>query len=459
MKTKQLSQNDGAKNQYSINAPSNQHFDYKYLKEKILPGLTPINSPDVSPLISLKQIEDPEQVIKMLNIDQKSKNSLSMNQFSQLRNGSRVIHKEQHKVEFDNINDCEAQNDEKEQQKGVVHVSIYHKKQIESKKSEDLASELKGFEQEMHGTSNKSTESKFSAFQKFSTANNNKLEFQDNSLEFYNINEAQKKKVMDLKNLIASKIETKSLHQQIFKKFDNFTFLKFLNARDGSINDSCQMFIDFLQWRINNQVESINEFQFQEYDQVQSVYPHGFHGYDNEGRPIWIENLGKLKLKELMTVTNEERLKKYFIQNFEYLVNEVFPACSQMFQKSIYQYIIILDMKDHNLSLNDLKSFLNMTSNITKNNYPEILYKMYIVNTSSFFSFLWKGVKYILNEKTRLKVEILSNQFLKSVNGKIKIENIPLFLGGTCQHCVQLQKDIDNNQKYLSKKISFLQQN
>ncbi|KAL4444536.1 hypothetical protein ABPG74_016829 [Tetrahymena malaccensis] len=460
MKTNEQCLYNGTKNQYSINAPSNQHYDCKYLKEKVLPGLTPINSPDVSPLISLKQIEDPDHVIKMLKLDQESKNNLSMNYFSQLRNGSRVIHKEQHQAEFDTVNNSEVENDQKDQQTGTAYVAIYHQKQIEAKKSEDLASELQGFEQEVYGTSNKSTESKFSVFQKISTTNNNnKIELKDNSLEFYNINEAQKKKVMDLKNTIASKIETKNIHQQIFKKFDNFTFLKFLNARDGSINDSCQMFVDFLQWRIDNQVENINEFQFQEYDQVQNVYPHGFHGFDNEGRPIWIENLGKLKLKELMAVTNEQRLKKYFIQNFEYLVNEVFPTCSKMFQKPVYQYIIILDMKDHNLSLNDLKSFLNMTSNITKNNYPEILYKMYIVNTSSFFSFLWKGVKYILNEKTRLKVEILSNQFLKSVNGKIKIESIPLFLGGTCQHCVQIQKEIDKNKNCLSQKIFCLKQN
>jgi len=60
----------------------------------------------------------------------------------------------------------------------------------------------------------------------------------------------------------------------------------------------------------------------------------------------------------------------------------------------------IIDLKNYKLKPDQIKDFLNLTSKIIQDNYPEILGKMYLINASSMFKLLWKGIKLILPEAT-----------------------------------------------------------
>mmetsp|Transcript_90096 Transcript_90096/g.124375 ORF Transcript_90096/g.124375 Transcript_90096/m.124375 type:complete len:100 (-) Transcript_90096:580-879(-) len=86
---------------------------------------------------------------------------------------------------------------------------------------------------------------------------------------------------------------------------------------------------NYIKWRKEELVDDVeNNFKFDEYDQVQVFYPHGYHKVDKQGRPIYIERIGQLNVTELFKITTEERMVRHYIQEYERLMCHKFPACT-----------------------------------------------------------------------------------------------------------------------------------
>lgn len=100
-------------------------------------------------------------------------------------------------------------------------------------------------------------------------------------------------------------------------------------------------------WRQDYKTETvIEEFDFSELNALKNVYPHGYHGVDKKGRPIYIEQFAKLDFSKLWAITTEERMVRHYVQEYEKLMKWRFPACSLAAGKKVEQGFTVMDLTD-----------------------------------------------------------------------------------------------------------------
>ncbi|KDE08705.1 hypothetical protein MVLG_01161 [Microbotryum lychnidis-dioicae p1A1 Lamole] len=218
-------------------------------------------------------------------------------------------------------------------------------------------------------------------------------------------------------------------------KNDDPELLRFLRARKFDIPKAKIMWIDTQNWRKSFKVDELYEtFEYKEKAEVDKLYPRFYHKTDKDGRPLYIEQLGKLDLKKLYEVTTPERQMQSLVVEYEKFQRDRLPVCSALAGHLIETSCTIMDLKGVGMSsFWSVKNYVQEASAISQNNYPERMGKFYIVNASWAFSTVWNLVKGWLDEATVAKIHILSSDYKKSLLEQVPAESLPTFLGGTCQ--------------------------
>lgn len=220
------------------------------------------------------------------------------------------------------------------------------------------------------------------------------------------------------------------------ERMDDPMLLRFLRARKFNIAKAKEMLLSAEKWRKDMEVDDVvRNFVFTEKQQIDQYYPQYYHKTDKQGRPIYIERLGKLNVKALYHITTKDRLIKRLISEYEKFLTERVPACSAAVGHPVETVCTILDLQGVTLhSFYLVSDYVQEASKIGQDRYPECMGRFFIVNAPWGFSAVWKFIKPWLDEVTVSKIDILSSSSYKqTLLNEIPAENLPADLGGTCR--------------------------
>ena len=83
---------------------------------------------------------------------------------------------------------------------------------------------------------------------------------------------------------------------------------------------------------------------------MDKYYPQFYHRQDRDGRPIYIEQLGKLDINKLYALTTQERQLKHLVHEYEKFEKDRLPACSAQKGQLVETSCTILDLHNAGIS-------------------------------------------------------------------------------------------------------------
>ncbi|KAF8554975.1 hypothetical protein OG21DRAFT_1496625 [Imleria badia] len=224
----------------------------------------------------------------------------------------------------------------------------------------------------------------------------------------------------------------------VAERMDDATLLRFLRARKFDVAKTKIMLLSAEQWRKDLGVEEIvKNFVFTEKKEVDKYYPQYYHKMDKDGRPVYIQRLGKIDINALNAITTQDRQLRRFVLEYEKFLTERLPACSKAVGHPVETSCTIMDLAGVSVtSFYRVKDYVFQAAGIGQDRYPECMGKFYIINAPWAFSTVWSIVKPWLDEVTVAKIDIVSSGMVKEkLLSQIPAENLPAEFGGACR-CV-----------------------
>jgi hypothetical protein len=153
-----------------------------------------------------------------------------------------------------------------------------------------------------------------------------------------------------------------------------------------------------------------------------------------DGRPVYIEQLGNVDLTALGKITSQERMVQNLVCEYEKMADPRLPACSRKSGYLLETSCSILDLKGVGIAkATSVYGYLGVVSGISQNYYPERLGKMYVINAPWGFSGVFSVVKKFLDPVTSAKIHVLGSGYEKELLAQIPAENLPKQFGGKCE--------------------------
>jgi len=219
-------------------------------------------------------------------------------------------------------------------------------------------------------------------------------------------------------------------------RLDTLTLLRFLRARKFDVDLAQKMYVDCEKWRkeFGGGVDDLpRTFDYKEKKEIFDFYPQYYHKTDKNGRPVYIEHLGKINLPAMQKITTNQRMLENLVVEYEKVTDPRLPACSRKAGYLLETCCSILDAKGVSLtSAPSVYGYLQMASGISQNYYPERLGKLYIINAPWGFSGVFSVVKRFLDPVTVAKIHVLGSGYQRELLDQIPAENLPKALGGEC---------------------------
>ncbi|KAF0688284.1 Aste57867_20154 [Aphanomyces stellatus] len=215
---------------------------------------------------------------------------------------------------------------------------------------------------------------------------------------------------------------------------------RFMDACKGDVEEARRKYGNYLAWRHDKEIDTILLRPHPHFTVVRDnvgikeSYTQITHKRDKLGHMVAIELAGSMRkgMQYFLSqgVVEEDVVTHLgFYNEFLWTVLDPRPHPDGLVFK-------IIDMNGVTMGDfgGDVVNFAKKCSAVGEANYPERLFKIFIVNPPSWFSMIWKAVSPMVNPKTREKIHVVRGQkeIQKALLEYIDAENLPEQYGGTC---------------------------
>ncbi|UJR38597.1 hypothetical protein I4U23_031262 [Adineta vaga] len=218
----------------------------------------------------------------------------------------------------------------------------------------------------------------------------------------------------------------------------NYELHRFLRARKWNIEHTIKSLHEMVQWRIDNQVDSIleDEMAIQRTELLRKILPNINHGYTKTDRPLYLEKSGIIYVDKILSdFTTEELLRchTYWLE----LNCQRAKERSRQIGKHIESFTIVSDIQGCNMEIRKIFAPFKQSLYIDNNYYPERLAQMIFINPPTIFPVLWGIVKPWLDPVTKSKIIVIKKgpETTNTLLQYIDSDQLPGEYGGSCQSC------------------------
>lgn len=237
---------------------------------------------------------------------------------------------------------------------------------------------------------------------------------------------------------------------------DDHTLLRFLRARQFVVENALDMYNKYVQYRKTSGIEQILHTEIPKTDLFKRLIPHSFHGFDLDGRPVYIEKTGSIDYPTVYKYFTNEELMTHHCWQMEHQIERCKEG-SKLAGKVVDSVCNLIDLQNLNMSHRKAVSFIKLCAGHDQAYHPERMGRTIIVNAPWVFPFFWKLCSVFLDENTKKKIIVLGSDYKKKLRKFIPPQHLPEEYGGTCKcgdgkTCVpisdisDLKKDVDPNE-------------
>eukprot|EP00045_Choanoeca_perplexa_P005508 m.46610 g.46610 ORF g.46610 m.46610 type:complete len:339 (-) comp13160_c0_seq2:10-1026(-) len=215
---------------------------------------------------------------------------------------------------------------------------------------------------------------------------------------------------------------------------DDATCSRFLRARKGQIPAAVSQYVEAEKWFKEVNIDTILE----EPDINESIYqqycPHANLGYDREGRPIYFERTGAIKLPEVLKILTPADLVTRHIRQQAIALSRLEDSSRRM-KKPVEKQVILLDLKNLSLRPDSVGlSIFKECIRIDQAFFPERLECFFFLNSPWIFRPLWAIVRPWLDPVTKRKFHVLGSKYQEELFKLIDKDQLPPEFGGTANY-------------------------
>ena len=169
-------------------------------------------------------------------------------------------------------------------------------------------------------------------------------------------------------------------------------------------------------------------------DVLKQFYPGGFFGNDIEGRPVFIEPLGHIDFHGLLNSVSANDILSYKREYAKELHKRCQTKEKELGKTFLQRGVLLLDAEGGNTNhlwrpgLVLYKSILDML----EEEFPDLLYRVLIINTPFIFPAIWSFLKPFLSSKQKERTIVFGRNWKEEICKYVDKNTLPVHYGGKC---------------------------